>query len=381
MRKYHITNELANELFTKLKEMKEVPKDCFLGMKHGDKKDTYGLTTNKELEIVLDNKDLVGIKGKIDKAVVERKVKLARDSFPTLINKELEKKQKEDLNEFRKQKVAEAFNKIEQGVNDVFTAENYANYLSFCSKIHHYSLNNQMLIYIQNPDAGLVMSFKKWKELGRHVKKGQKAIEILAPIQKKVETPARDDTGRVVLDEDGKQVTKQSSYTYYKFVPVFADNQTEGEPLPRLIRDMEGDSEVANELINKITSISRAPITYATGETDPSFLNKGLYGYYHRVLDKIVIRDDMSVNQKAKVLVHEYVHSYLHKDTFSDSRNKKELEAESVAFIICDYYGFDTSEFTFGYIAMYKGREDLKEVLFGINKKSKEILTLLDSKK
>ena len=127
MRKYHITNELANELFTKLKEMKEVPKDCFLGMKHGDKKDTYGLTTNKELEIVLDNKDLVGIKGKIDKAVVERKVKLARDSFPTLINKELEKKQKEDLNEFRKQKVAEPFNKIEQGVNDVFTAENYAN--------------------------------------------------------------------------------------------------------------------------------------------------------------------------------------------------------------------------------------------------------------
>ena len=100
-----------------------------------------------------------------------------------------------------------------------------------------------MLIYIQNPDAGLVMSFKKWKELGRHVKKGQKAIEILAPIQKKVETPARDDTGRVLLDEDGKQVTKQSSYTYYKFVPVFADNQTEGEPLPSLIRDMEGDSE------------------------------------------------------------------------------------------------------------------------------------------
>lgn len=378
-RKYHITLELANDLFTALKKVNEVPKDYFFGMQLGSKGSEYKLTNNPAFEVVLDNLDLLKIKKAIDKAVLDRKVQSMRATFPVLLNKELEKKQREDANADRKKKVEEAFQKIEVGVSDIFTSANYADYLRFRSKLHRYSVNNQILIWLQNPDAGYVMSFKKWKEVGRYVKKGQKAIEILAPIQKKVTTVQHDDKGSVMLDENGEQLTKDSSYTYYKFVPVFADNQTEGEELPSLVTELEGESSQASNLIKRILEVSKTPIEFIHSDKD-STLSNSCNGYYVISDRRIVVKDNMSVNQKAKTLVHEYAHAILHCESNSLTRNRKELEAESLAFIVCDYFGLDTSDYTFGYLASWKGREDLKETLVGIDKKSKEVIALLEGK-
>ena len=378
-RKYHITLELANDLFTAMKKVNEIPKDYFFGMAVSSKGSEYKLTNNPAYEVVLDNLDLLKIKKAIDKSVLERKVQAMRATFPVLLNKELENKQREDANADRKKKVEAAFQKIESGVADIFTSANYADYLRFRSKIHRYSVNNQILIWLQNPDAGEVLSFKKWKELGRYVKKGQRAIEILAPIQKKVTTVQHDDKGSVLVDENGEQLTKDSSYTYYKFVPVFGYNQTDGEPLPKLTIPLEGESSQAVNLIKRILEISQTPIEFIHSDKD-STLSKSCHGYYVIADRRIVVKDNMSVNQKAKTLVHEYAHAILHCDSNSLTRSRKELEAESLAFIVCDYFDLDTSDYTFGYLASWKGREDLKETLLGIDKKSKEVIALIEGK-
>lgn len=268
-------------------------------------------------------------------------------------------------------KTKEAFEIIEQGVKDVFLSDNFRNYLKCVSKFHHYSFNNTMLILSQKPDATLVSGFSSWsKNFNRHVLKGQQGIKILAPYQKTVTgyKTKTDEDGVIETDEYGnsiKEIVKQK-ITAYRVVNVFDVSQTDGDPMPTLISDLKGSSVEAVSFIDALIQVSAVPVTFVDAEKDFTLMT-GAKGYYVPAENRIVVRNDMDDIQKAKTLAHEYAHSQLHKSTDKDSF-QKEVEAESLAFVICDHFGIDTSDYSFGYVASYSSEEPgkIKSILSGI---------------
>ena len=281
---------------------------------------------------------------------------------------------------------------IEQGIKELFESEKYMRYLSVMSKFHRYSVNNTMLIYMQRPDATLVAGFNKWKnQFERHVKKGEHGITIIAPTpyKKKIEEMKRDpDTHALILDADGKAVMEEKEIEIPMFRPVkvFDVSQTDGKPLPELASSLSGTVPHYEAFLEAVRRSASVPIEFEAMAANTD-------GYFSPDRQRIAIREGMSEVQTVSATVHEVAHSKLHDrqkiqetsaagDNASDQpkpkdRNTEEVEAESISYAVCQYFGIQTGENSFGYIASWSKDKDLKELrasLETINKTSCELI-------
>lgn len=285
------------------------------------------------------------------------------------------------------EKVKEIVAKLEQGLKEVFESDNYKNYLNTMAKFHNYSLNNTLLINQQAPNATRVAGFESWKNnFNRHVKKGERGIKIIAPapynmkVTKDVIDPK---TGEKVLDENGQPKTAevQVKIPAFKVTTVFDISQTEGEPLPSLgVNELSGNVEMANDIKESLHKISPVPIEFGPIEGE----SKGFYSLSEKY---IKVKEGMSDTQTLKTMVHEISHAMLHDpDRIKDNPDlqqpgNKEVEAESIAYIVCQHFGIDTSDYSFGYIAGWsEGREmeDLKSSMNTIRETSAEMINRIE---
>ena len=291
-----------------------------------------------------------------------------------------------------KERIKEITAGIEKGIQELFESDRYRNYLTTMSRFHRYSLNNVMLIHAQKPDATLVAGFNKWKNsFGRHVKKGEKGIQILAPTPYKIkqeEQKLDPDTKLPLLDENGEPVTEEKEITIpmFKVVSVFDVSQTDGKPLPQISSTLTGDVAEYEVFLEVLHRTSPVPISFQAMEP-------GMDGYFAPKKQKIFLREGMSQVQTICAAVHEIAHSklhdYEHMTELADdgetilvpgekSRNTEEVEAESVSYAVCQYFGIETADNSFGYIAAWSQGKELKELrasLETINKTSSELIS------
>ena len=287
-------------------------------------------------------------------------------------------------NNTEKQRVQELTDKLEQGLQDLFNSDSYCNYLRTMSKFHNYSFNNTLLIAMQKPDATLVAGYKAWqKNFERHVNKGEKAIRILAPAPYKIKEE-RDKidpvTQELLLDKDGNPQKEEVEITIpaFRAVSVFDLSQTDGKPIPELTaKELLSDVEGYQDMIRAVEAISPVPIELEEIAGDSK-------GYYDREAKRIAVQENMSESQTLKTMIHEVAHSKLHsKEVEQDEqmrkdRNTKEVEAESVAYTVCQHFGIDTSDYSFGYIAGWSSGRDTKELrssMDTIRKTASELIT------
>ena len=271
-------------------------------------------------------------------------------------------------NNTEKQRVQELTDKLEQGLQDLFNSDSYRNYLSTMSKFHNYSFNNTLLIAMQKPDATLVAGYKAWqKNFERHVNKGGKAIRILAPAPYKIKEE-RDKidpvTQELLLDKDGNPQKEEVEITIpaFRAVSVFDVAQTDGKPIPELAaKELLSDVEGYQDMIRAVEAISPVPIELEEIAGDSK-------GYYDREAKRIAVQENMSEGQTLKTMIHEVAHSKLHSkeveqdEQMKKDRNTKEVEAESIAYTVCQHFGVDTSDYSFGYIAGWSSGRDTKEL-------------------
>lgn len=287
------------------------------------------------------------------------------------------------------QKVKEITDQLEQGIQELFESERYMTWLRTMSKFHDYSLNNTLLIAFQRPDATLVAGYTAWqKQFGRQVQKGEKAIRILAPApyKEKVEMEKIDPITRTpVLDADGKPVTEVQEVTRpaFKVVSVFDVSQTEGREIPSLgIDELSGDVREYELFFEALKRSCPVPMEFEEIEGSAK-------GYYHQMEQRIAIREGMSQVQTIKTAIHEMAHQRLHAidpldetaEIVNQTRSSKEVEAESVAYTVCQHYGIETSDYSFAYIAGWShGKEtpELKASLNTIRKTANEIIKEID---
>jgi len=287
--------------------------------------------------------------------------------------------------EQRKAELKDITEKLEKGVQDVYSSEQYQDLLNTMAKFPHYSVNNNILIMMQKPDATLVQSYTGWKKMGRFVKKGEKGIRILAPAPFKLEEEQDkvDESGKVVLDKDGEAVKEkiEINMTAFKPVSTFDVSQTEGEPLPQIgVDELTGNIEGYQTLFEAIKSASPIPIAFED-------IKSGAKGYFHVEENRIALNNGMSEIQNVKTAIHEMAHAKLHNSEAQknnkQSKNSKEVEAESVAYTVCQHYGIDTSDYSFAYVATWsQGKElpELKESLNIIRNAASELITKIDEK-
>lgn len=269
---------------------------------------------------------------------------------------------------------------LEKGIKEVFTSEKYKAYLSTMEKFHFYSFNNSILIYLQRPNATRVAGFKTWQSLERHVKEGEKGIRIFAPRPYKVirDVEAVDPgTGEVLLDPNGKPIMEKEERSYVRFIPVnvFDVSQTEGKALPTLAEELQGDAQNYEALMAAVKETAQVPIRFDTWTDSKK-------GYYNLTNEEIVIKSGMSELQTVKTAIHETAHSILHtdKEHLKDSATM-EVEAESVAFVVCQHFGLDTSDYSFGYLAGWSSGKELPELkasLQTIQRTSNDLINRLD---
>lgn len=272
----------------------------------------------------------------------------------------------------------ELMEKLEKGIRDCMDGEKFKSYLMTQSLFHNYSVNNAFLIMLQKPDATRVAGYQTWKKLERNVMRGEKGLAILAPSPYKYEKEvARLDpkTKKPVLDSNNKIMTEKIKMEGLAFrkVTVFDVSQTSGKELPSICQELKGESLNSKNIIKAIEKISEVPVRY---ENIPG----GPKGYYSRKENVIAVKEGMSLDQTVKTLIHEYAHSNLHSTPESASldRATKEVQAESVAFIVSNKFGVDTSEYSFEYLASWSsGKElsELKESLDIIQKSANKIIT------
>ena len=355
---------------------------------------------------------------------LERRLKIMAENKPT-----------------NRERLREITDGIEQGIKELFESEKYMRYLSVMSRFHRYSVNNTMLIYMQKPDATLVAGYNKWKDqFERHVKKGEHGITIIAPTpyKKKIEEQKLDpDTKAPILDQDGKIVTEEKEIEIPMFRPVkvFDVSQTDGKPLPELASSLSGNVPNYEAFMEALRRSAPVPITFEAMAAD-------MDGYFSADHQKIAIRQGMSEVQTVSAAVHEIAHSKLHdpkkyevlpswkvvleseggtKHDFkldfatereaeqfaSDmdwryvdenqfewrlaveedptaekqaikNRHTEEVEAESISYAVCKYFGIETGENSFGYIASWSQGKELKELrasLETINKTSGTLIS------
>ena len=288
------------------------------------------------------------------------------------------------------EKLKEITDRLEQGITELFDSERYKEYLRVMSKFHNYSFNNTLLIAMQKPDASLIAGFTAWKnQFQRNVKKGEKGIKIIAPSPFKIkqETEKIDpQTQKPVIGRDGKPVTEEKEITIpaYKVVSVFDVSQTEGKELPDIAVDaLTGDVEQYSDFFAALEKTSPVPIGFEK-------IEGGAHGYYHLEDKRIALDEGMSELQTLKTAIHEIAHAKLHdidlnapKDEQQPrvDRRTREVEAESVAYTVCQHYGLDTSDYSFGYVAGWSsGRElaELKNSLETIRSAAADIINSID---
>ena len=287
------------------------------------------------------------------------------------------------------EKLKEITDRLEQGITELFDSERYKEYLRVMSKFHNYSFNNTLLIAMQKPDASLVAGFSAWKNnFERNVMKGQKGIKIIAPSPFKVKQEMQKidpHTQKPVIGKDGKPVTEEKEITIpaYKVVTVFDVSQTEGKELPDIaVDELTGDVDRYKDFFAALEKTSPVPIAFEQIEGTS-------HGYYHLADKRIAIQEGMSELQTLKTAIHEIAHAKLHDIDLNApkdeqprvDRNTREVEAESVAYTVCQHYGLDTSDYSFGYVAGWSsGRElaELKSSLETIRSAAAEIINSID---
>lgn len=294
-----------------------------------------------------------------------------------------------------KDRMREIVDSIENGIKELFESDKYRKYLATMSRFHRYSVNNTMLIYMQHPDATHVAGFNKWRDqFGRNVLKGEKGIRIIAPTpyKKKVEEIKTDpETNAPILDADGKAIIeeKEIRIPMFKVVSVFDVSQTAGNPLPQLAADLSGNVQQYEVFMEALRRASPAPMEIKPVAHDTD-------GFFSIKAQSITIRAGMSEVQTVCAAVHEIAHAklhdYEHMTELADdgetilvpgekSRNTEEVEAESISYAVCQYYGIETGENSFGYIATWSKGKELKELrasLETINKTASELITDID---
>lgn len=299
-------------------------------------------------------------------------------------------------NQSSKDRLREITAGIEEGIKQLFDSEKYAQYLQTMSRFHRYSVNNVMLIHSQKPNATRVAGFNKWRDdFGRHVKRGEKGIQIIAPIfyKKKIEEMKRDpDTDAPILDKDGKAIfeEKEVKVPMFKVVSVFDVSQTEGRPLPELAANLTGDVKQFEIFMEALRRSAPVPIEFKP-------MDENMDGYFNEAAQNIAIREGMSEVQTVSAAIHEIAHSKLHnyekaqaeavagdekaEQPVKKDRRTEEVEAESISYTVCQYYGIETGENSFGYIASWSKDKELKELrasLETINKTSAELIDDVD---
>ena len=294
-----------------------------------------------------------------------------------------------------KDRMREIVDSIENGIKELFESDKYRKYLATMSRFHRYSVNNTMLIYMQRPDATHVAGFNKWRDqFGRNVLKGEKGIRIIAPTpyKKKVEEIKTDpETNAPILDADGKAIIeeKEIRIPMFKVVSVFDVSQTVGKPLPQLAADLSGNVQQYEVFMEALRRASPVPMEIKPVARDTD-------GFFSIKAQSITIRAGMSEVQTVCAAVHEIAHAklhdYEHMTELADdgetilvpgekSRNTEEVEAESISYAVCQYYGIETGENSFGYIATWSQGKELKELrasLETINKTASELITDID---
>lgn len=265
---------------------------------------------------------------------------------------------------------------MKSGVKDYLNSKKYKTFLRTMAKFPRYSSRNIQLILAQKPDATYVTSFKQWKEtFERSVNKGEKAMRIWAPMTIKQRDP---ETGKVLLDETGNEKTALR----FKLVPVFDVSQTKGKDLPKAIHELEGTHK-------DYANLYRAAKAYAESKGIEVIIDhtlKEAKGYYAAKDQTIVLKGGMSEQQTLKTFFHELAHSDLHaskEQTANLKYSHAELQAESVAYVVANHYGFDTKDYSFGYLASWvddkQALSDLETQLDIVQKEAKALITSMDS--
>ena len=283
------------------------------------------------------------------------------------------------------ERMKEITDRLETGIQQLFDSDRYKAYLTTMAKFHNYSFNNTLLIAMQG--GQLVAGFNKWKDtFHRTVKKGEKGIKILAPAPYKVKQKMekRDEQGKPILDKDGKPLTEEKTVQIpaFKVVSVFDVSQTEGEPLPSIaVNELSGSVQDYQDFFKALEQASPVPIGFED-------IEGGAHGYFHLLDNRIAIQEGMSQPQTIKTAIHEIAHAKLHaidpndpEQTNRPDSRTREVQAESVAYAVCQYYGLDTSEYSFGYVAGWSsGRElaELKASLEVIRSAAHELISALD---
>ncbi|MSS91713.1 DUF4316 domain-containing protein [Eisenbergiella tayi] len=288
------------------------------------------------------------------------------------------------------EKLKEITDRLEQGIAELFDSERYKEYLQVMSKFHNYSFRNTVLITMQKPDASLIAGFSAWKNnFERNVMKGQKGIKIIAPSPYKIKQEMQKidpQTRKPVIGKDGKPVTEEKEITIpaYKVVTVFDVSQTEGKELPDIaVDELTGDVDRYKDFFAAIEKTSPVPIAFEN-------IEGGSHGYYHLEDKRIAINEGMGELQTLKTAIHEIAHAKLHDIDLNApqdeqqprvDRRTREVEAESVAYTVCQHYGLDTSDYSFGYVTGWSsGRElsELKSSLETIRSAAAEIINSID---
>lgn len=277
-------------------------------------------------------------------------------------------------------KIQQLTQQLEVGIKEVFESERFKEYLKVMEKFHNYSYNNSMLIRLQNPEASYVAGYRVWQSLGRQVKKGEKAIYILAPCPYKqtiYDYVTNPKTGEVKTDSNGEPVKEKMEVTRVSFraTPIFDISQTEGEPLPELAKELTGEIPDYAILMDAIKAVAPVPIKFKPWSESKK-------GYYSLSNKEIVIKANMSKLQTIKTALHETAHSILHSDDKHIKNSATmEVEAESIAFVISQSMGLDTSDYSFSYLASWssgKGLPELKNSLQIIQQTSHELIEQLE---
>ena len=304
--------------------------------------------------------------------------------------KKLTPQQKAEYKAEKREEMQNLFKKIDDGVKAVFESDSYKECLRYMSKFTNYSAGNCILIMLQKPDASLVAAFGKWKELGRTINKGEKGIAILAPMKfksKEVEEQlVKDGDGKQMYNADGSEkkekVEVEQTSIGFKKVYVFDISQTSGEPIPEYVHELNEDieEEHVEAVISAIRSVTGLPVGFED-------IDSGAKGYYSYGEHRIAIQNGMSGAQAIKTAIHECAHALLHDPdkklpTANSSRSDKEVQAESVAYIVASRYGIDTSDYSFPYIASWsqgKQLEQLNRFLNEIQETARDICNAIDS--
>ena len=288
----------------------------------------------------------------------------------------------------RSERLKEVTDRLEAGIADLFHSDNYAAYLTAMSKFHRYSYGNIVLILSQFPEASQVAGLRTWNSFGRSVKKGEHGIQILMPCSysagRKKESKLVQDTSQ---DEDDQTVQNSSAISHLRFKVgyVFDVSQTEGQEMPDIVRELSGDVAQYEAVCAALREVSPVPIEFGT-------LPDGVRGSYNHADENITIRPGMSQTQTVKTMIHEITHSKLHAlpveygiviGQHEKDQGTREVEAEGVAYVVCQHFGIDTSEYSFGYVAGWDRGKDvvrLKASLGCIRDTAAEIINSIEAK-